>query len=103
MFPIDLEYQKFRLRFWYQLNIMPAFKRPHLKVEQPKSAFAEGNARWYDPVARMVVRTQISDHFDRTNKDLDPVPRHQRKWGVTSLIAYWISDAFKYECLSSQL
>ncbi|KAF2245825.1 uracil permease [Trematosphaeria pertusa] len=54
---------------------MPVFKRPHLKVEQPKSAFAEGNERW-------------------TNKDLDPVPRHARKWGVTSLIAYWISDAF---------
>jgi NCS1 nucleoside transporter family len=54
---------------------MPVFERPHLKVEQPVSAFAEGNARW-------------------TNKDLDPVPRHQRKWGVTSFIAYWISDAF---------
>ncbi|KAF2465225.1 uracil permease [Lindgomyces ingoldianus] len=54
---------------------MPVFERPHLKVEQPKSAFAEGNARW-------------------TNKDLDPVPRHARKWGVTSIIAYWISDAF---------
>ncbi|KAF2269392.1 NCS1 allantoate transporter [Lojkania enalia] len=54
---------------------MPVFERPHLKVEQPKSAFAEGNHRW-------------------TNKDLDPVPRHARKWGVTSFIAYWISDAF---------
>ncbi|KAF2203954.1 uracil transporter FurD [Delitschia confertaspora ATCC 74209] len=54
---------------------MPMFERPHLKVEQPKSAFAEGNARW-------------------TNKDLDPVPPNQRKWGVTSFIAYWISDAF---------
>ena len=32
----------------------------------------------------------------RTNKDLDPVPRHNRKWGVTSFLAYWISDAFKY-------
>lgn len=51
------------------------FKRPGLKVQQPRSAFAEGNARW-------------------TNKDLDPVPRHARKWGVTSFIAYWISDAF---------
>ncbi|ORY17826.1 permease for cytosine/purines, uracil, thiamine, allantoin-domain-containing protein [Clohesyomyces aquaticus] len=28
-----------------------------------------------------------------TNKDLDPVPRDARKWGVTSFI-YWISDAF---------
>ncbi|KAF2113881.1 permease for cytosine/purines, uracil, thiamine, allantoin-domain-containing protein [Lophiotrema nucula] len=54
---------------------MPYFKRFHLKVDQPKSAFAEGNARW-------------------TNKDLDPVPRASRKWGVTSFIAYWISDAF---------
>ncbi|OAG04292.1 uracil permease [Paraphaeosphaeria sporulosa] len=54
---------------------MPAFKRPHLKVDQPESAFAEGNQRW-------------------TNKDLDPVPRHARKWGVTSFIAYWVSDAF---------
>ena len=30
----------------------------------------------------------------RTNKDLDPVPRHARKWGVTSFLAYWVSDAF---------
>jgi hypothetical protein len=36
------------------------FKKPHLKVEQPKSAFAEGNARW-------------------TNKDMDPVPKEERK------------------------
>jgi hypothetical protein len=34
--------------------------------------------------------------LNRTNKDLDPVPRHARKWGVTSFISYWISDAFKY-------
>ncbi|KAF2703396.1 uracil permease [Pleomassaria siparia CBS 279.74] len=54
---------------------MHVSKRSHLKVDQAKSAFAEGNARW-------------------TNKDLDPVPRHERKWGVTSIIAYWISDAF---------
>ncbi|PVI04329.1 uracil permease [Periconia macrospinosa] len=54
---------------------MPAFKRPHLKVDQPISAFAEGNQRW-------------------TNKDLDPVPPNNRKWGVTSFIAYWVSDAF---------
>jgi cytosine/uracil/thiamine/allantoin permease len=32
----------------------------------------------------------------RTNKDMDPVPRHERKWGVTSFLAYWVSDAFKY-------
>ncbi|KAL1591312.1 hypothetical protein SLS60_012095 [Paraconiothyrium brasiliense] len=30
----------------------------------------------------------------RTNKDLDPVPHHARKWGVTSFLAYWVSDAF---------
>ncbi|KAL1865586.1 hypothetical protein VTK73DRAFT_5194 [Phialemonium thermophilum] len=51
------------------------FRKPQLRVEQPKSAFAEGNARW-------------------TNRDLDPVPPKDRKWGVSSLIAYWISDAF---------
>ncbi|KKY30038.1 putative ncs1 allantoate transporter [Diaporthe ampelina] len=54
---------------------LPRVEKPRLHVEQPKSSFAEGNARW-------------------TNKDLDPVPPHERKWGVTSFIAYWISDAF---------
>ncbi|KAF1833988.1 uracil permease [Decorospora gaudefroyi] len=56
---------------------MPIIEKPHwtVRVEQPESAFAEGNSRW-------------------TNKDLDPVPRHARKWGVTSFISYWISDAF---------
>ncbi|KZM19089.1 uncharacterized protein EKO05_0010235 [Ascochyta rabiei] len=56
---------------------MLGIERPHLSlsVEQTESAFAEGNARW-------------------TNIDLDPVPRHNRKWGVTSFLAYWISDAF---------
>ncbi|KAL6704511.1 hypothetical protein ACN47E_008140 [Coniothyrium glycines] len=56
---------------------MPIIEKPNLsiRVEQPHSTFAEGNARW-------------------TNKDLDPVPRHGRKWGVTSFISYWISDAF---------
>ncbi|KAF2140323.1 uncharacterized protein K452DRAFT_230927 [Aplosporella prunicola CBS 121167] len=52
-----------------------SFKRPKLRVEQAKSQFAEGSARW-------------------TNVDLDPVPRHARKWGITSFISYWISDAF---------
>lgn len=33
-------------------------------------------------------------HLSRTNKDLDPVPPDERKWGVASFIAYWISDAF---------
>ncbi|KAF9691365.1 hypothetical protein EKO04_010913 [Ascochyta lentis] len=56
---------------------MLGIERPHLslEVEQTESAFAEGNARW-------------------TNIDLDPVPRHNRKWGVTSFLAYWISNAF---------
>ncbi|KAJ6101737.1 hypothetical protein N7499_001367 [Penicillium canescens] len=49
--------------------------RPHLRVSQTESAFAMGNARW-------------------TNRDLDPIPKGRRKWGVSSLIAYWISDAF---------
>ncbi|TKA63041.1 hypothetical protein B0A49_10236 [Cryomyces minteri] len=48
---------------------------PRLKVDQPQSAFSTGNARW-------------------TNKDLDPIPRHLRKWGIWSIVAYWISDAF---------
>ncbi|KAL2007515.1 hypothetical protein VTN00DRAFT_8953 [Thermoascus crustaceus] len=43
------------------------FELPTIHVTQPKSAFAEGNARW-------------------TNLDLDPIPRHRRKWGVTSFI-----------------
>ncbi|KAK2803571.1 hypothetical protein FQN51_003333 [Onygenales sp. PD_10] len=51
------------------------FQLPSLRLEQPKSAFAKGNARW-------------------TNRDLDPIPRHLRKWGVTSLVAYWFSDSF---------
>ena len=50
-------------------------RRLSLKVQQIESTFAKGNARW-------------------TNRDLDPVPRHARKWGVLSFIAYWISDAF---------
>jgi NCS1 family nucleobase:cation symporter-1 len=44
------------------------------------------------------IGTEASDvlmNLTRTNKDLDPVPRHARKWGVTSFISYWISDAFK--------
>jgi NCS1 family nucleobase:cation symporter-1 len=47
------------------------------KVDQTDSAFALGHER---------------SHW--TNKDLDPVPPEGRKWGVWSLIAYWISDAF---------
>lgn len=40
---------------------------PHLRVPKARSAFAEGNARW-------------------TNRDLDPIARLDRKWGVASLI-----------------
>ncbi|MCJ1313003.1 hypothetical protein MMC25_006679 [Agyrium rufum] len=55
---------------------MGRFSLPPLKVAQPITAFSpQGNSRW-------------------TNKDLDPVPRSARKWGVISFIAYWISDAF---------
>lgn len=54
---------------------LPTLRKPRLHVDQPKTAFAQGNSRW-------------------TNKDLDPVPPNRRKWGVTSFIAYWISDAF---------
>ncbi|KFA70855.1 hypothetical protein S40288_09839 [Stachybotrys chartarum IBT 40288] len=54
---------------------IPRPSRPHLRVEQPESVFAEGNPRW-------------------TNKDLDPVPPADRKWGIGSLVSYWISDAF---------
>ncbi|KAJ6179931.1 hypothetical protein N7519_010392 [Penicillium mononematosum] len=48
--------------------------RPHIRVSQGESAFAAGNARW-------------------TNRDLDPIAKNARKWGVSSIIAYWISDA----------
>lgn len=45
--------------------------RPHLRVTQHRSAFAEGNARW-------------------TNQDLDPISRANRKWGVASLIGNYL-------------
>ncbi|CAI7649615.1 unnamed protein product [Penicillium glandicola] len=48
--------------------------RPHLRVSQGESAFAAGNARW-------------------TNRDLDPIAKNARKWGIASIIGYWISDA----------
>ncbi|CRL29211.1 Permease, cytosine/purines, uracil, thiamine, allantoin [Penicillium camemberti] len=48
--------------------------RPHMRVSQGESEFAAGNARW-------------------TNRDLDPIAKHGRKWGIFSIIAYWISDA----------
>ncbi|KAK8173481.1 NCS1 allantoate transporter [Phyllosticta citrichinensis] len=51
------------------------FQKPTLHVEQSESEFAKGSSRW-------------------TNVDLDPVPRRERKWGVWSFVAYWISDAF---------
>ena len=80
---------------------MLGIDRPNLslKVEQPVSTFAEGNARWYVTEQCRNERKSINKClliFTRTNKDLDPVPRQERKWGVTSFLAYWISDAFKY-------
>lgn len=45
------------------------------------------------PYGRTHLRN-LSNRPSRTNKDLDPVPKNARKWGVTSFIAYWISDAF---------
>ncbi|KAJ5171026.1 Permease cytosine/purines uracil thiamine allantoin [Penicillium coprophilum] len=50
--------------------------RPHVRVSQGESAFAAGNARW-------------------TNRDLDPIAKNARKWGVLSIVAYWISDALQ--------
>jgi cytosine/uracil/thiamine/allantoin permease len=41
--------------------------RPRLRVSQGESAFAAGNARW-------------------TNRDLDPIAKDRRKWGVSSLV-----------------
>lgn len=41
--------------------------RPHIRVSQGESAFAAGNARW-------------------TNRDLDPIPKNGRKWGISSII-----------------
>lgn len=78
-------------------DTMPRFTRPHLRVEQPKSVFADGNSRWW-VACELATRTiaETDEVCYRTNKDLDPVPRHARKWGVTSFLAYWISDAFKY-------
>lgn len=53
------------------------FHKPSLRVEQVPSVFsgAVGASRW-------------------SNKDLDPIRRHDRKWTVGALIAYWFSDAF---------
>lgn len=41
--------------------------RPHMRVSQGESEFAAGNARW-------------------TNRDLDPIAKHGRKWGISSVI-----------------
>lgn len=41
--------------------------RPHMRVSQGESEFAAGNARW-------------------TNRDLDPIAKHGRKWGISSII-----------------
>lgn len=53
--------------------------------------------RGTDPELQYSYGEKNSLTTSRTNKDLDPVPRHNRKWGVTSFLAYWISDAFKYD------
>lgn len=55
-----------RLRLYFVRREMP-LHQPRLRVSQAQSAFAAGNARW-------------------TNRDLDPIPLHARKWGVSSLI-----------------
>jgi hypothetical protein len=47
-------------KYYWKFLVAMKFERPKLRVEQPKSVFAEDNSRW-------------------TNKDLDPVPRHERK------------------------
>lgn len=52
------------------------FATPTLRVSQPKSAFADGSGRW-------------------TNRDLDPVPLHRRKWGIVSFIG--MSQAMRGE------
>ena len=67
----------------------PSFEKPHLHVQQAESAFTstDGGGRW-------------------SNRDLDPIRREDRKWGVWSLIAYWLSDAFNaatWEFASSML
>ena len=51
-------------------------ERLSIRVAKPQSVFATGNSRW-------------------TNRDLDPVPFHLRKWGVISIVTYWMSDAFQ--------
>ncbi|GAA5926573.1 hypothetical protein JCM3775_001054 [Rhodotorula graminis] len=46
-----------------------------LKVEQEAGWKGKGAERW-------------------SNKDLDPVPREKRTWGMLSIISYWTSDQF---------
>ena len=57
----------YRQTFLSNYTFSMKLKCPRLHVTQPESAFAQGNARW-------------------TNLDLDPVPPHQRKWGVLSFV-----------------
>lgn len=46
-----------------------------LRLPAHRSSFAPGgSSRW-------------------TNRDLDPVPRHQRKWRPYHFVSYWLSDA----------
>ncbi|KAI4212931.1 MAG: hypothetical protein LQ351_004456 [Letrouitia transgressa] len=66
----------------------PVFEKPSIHVDKSDSAFtSSGDSRW-------------------SNKDIDPIRREDRKWGVWSLIAYWFSDAFNaatWEFASSML
>ncbi|KAI9157920.1 permease [Paramyrothecium foliicola] len=51
----------------------------------------ETNAR--DPQPGDIVCMLVGSG-ESSNLDLDPVPINDRKWGLTSLVSYWISDAF---------
>ena len=51
------------------------FDRVHLRVDPPKVEIGEveGSNRWI-------------------NKDLAPIAREDRKWGIWSLVAYWVKS-----------
>ncbi|KAF8586429.1 cytosine-purine permease [Ramaria rubella] len=58
-----------------------------LEVEKSPSSFAPQGSHW-------------------SNKDLDPVPLEERKWGMFDYFTYWLSDAFNvpnWEISSSML
>ncbi|KAJ5740995.1 hypothetical protein N7493_000867 [Penicillium malachiteum] len=52
-----------------------SLRLPHLYVDHDSGSESSESSRW-------------------NNKDLEPVPPNDRKWGLTALICYWISDAF---------